>query len=188
MNPNFAIRTQYTFSDIRERVITWAPSILMIIPVLSVLPSFKHIRMMFFVDDRLIRLDIDKLRVTNIKPDQYSEMFQMRNRRGVCSGCSGGCPQGFKCACGDCDASACLGTTCNVTIDCENPIKTTTTVDTPGILQLLSSYPQHQAIDECGGICYPGSVPNGTTLSGCSLDFIGFIPNTWYVVALQVSK
>ena len=37
-------------------------------------------------------------------------------------------------------------------------------------------------------ICYPGSVPNGTTLSGCTISFIGLVPDTWYAVALQVSK
>ena len=50
-----------------------------------------------------------------------------------------------------------------------------------------SSYPHRQAIDECGGICYPSSVPNGTSLSNCTLSFKGLVPNTWYAIALQVS-
>jgi hypothetical protein len=51
-----------------------------------------------------------------------------------------------------------------------------------------SSYPNIQPINECGGICYPSSVPSGTTLSGCTISFTGLIPNTWYAVAVQVSK
>ena len=137
------------------------------------------------------------------KIDTYSAIVHLRNRRGSCGGCSGACPHGCQCACSNCDASACPGTTCNMTIGCENPITNTTTlstttgsttpiptttIDTPGTLQSTSSYPHRQAIDECGGICYPGSVPNGTTLSGCTLNFTGLIPNTWYAVALQVSR
>jgi hypothetical protein len=54
-------------------------------------------------------------------------------------------------------------------------------------LQPTSSYPNRQPIDECGGICYPSSVPNGTSLSNCTLSFDGLVPNTWYAVAIQVS-
>ena len=50
-----------------------------------------------------------------------------------------------------------------------------------------SSYPHRQAIDECGGICYPSSVPNGTTLSNCTLSFQGLVPGTWYAIAIQVN-
>ncbi len=64
---------------------------------------------------------------------------------------------------------------------------TTTTIDTPGTLKSTSSYPARQAIDECGGICYPSSVPNGTTLSNCALSFTGLIPGAWYAVAIQVN-
>ena len=41
-------------------------------------------------------------------------------------------------------------------------------------------------IDECGGACYPSSMPTGVTLSSCTLDFTGPFANTWYVVAIQV--
>jgi hypothetical protein len=41
-------------------------------------------------------------------------------------------------------------------------------------------------VDECSGICYPSSLPNGTTLSNCTLLFIGLIPGVWYGAALQV--
>jgi hypothetical protein len=51
-----------------------------------------------------------------------------------------------------------------------------------------SSYPHRQAIDECGGICYPGSVPNGTSLANCTITFTGLRAGTWYAVAVQVSK
>jgi hypothetical protein len=64
---------------------------------------------------------------------------------------------------------------------------TTTTVDTPGTLKSTSSYPQRQAIDECGDICYPSSVPNGTTLSNCTLSFTGLIAGAWYAVSIQVN-
>ena len=43
-------------------------------------------------------------------------------------------------------------------------------------------------VNECGGICYPSSVPNGTTLSGCTISFFGPISNVWYGVALQVNR
>lgn len=44
-----------------------------------------------------------------------------------------------------------------------------------------------QSVNECGGICYPDSVPNGTVLSGCSILFRGGnVANIWYAIALQV--
>jgi hypothetical protein len=64
----------------------------------------------------------------------------------------------------------------------------TTTIDTPGILKSTSSYPNRQAIDECGGICYPGSVPNGTSMSNCTITFTGLTAGTWYAVAVQVTR
>ena len=66
---------------------------------------------------------------------------------------------------------------------------TTTTMDTPGTLKPTSSFPNRQAVDECGDICYPGSLPNGTELSpNCTLTFTGTKANTWYGVSLQVTK
>lgn len=55
-----------------------------------------------------------------------------------------------------------------------------------GTATVTSSYPNRQPIDECGGICYPDSLPNGTTLSNCVLNFTGYKANTWYGVAIQV--
>lgn len=47
-----------------------------------------------------------------------------------------------------------------------------------------------EPIDECGGICYPGSMPAGTTLSSsnCTISFKGTVANTWYAVAIQVNR
>jgi hypothetical protein len=44
----------------------------------------------------------------------------------------------------------------------------------------------NSSIDECSGICYPGGLPNGTTLSNCTLSFTGLVPSVWYPIALQV--
>ena len=61
-----------------------------------------------------------------------------------------------------------------------------TTTETIGTLKSTSSYPVRQAINECGGICYPGSVPNDTTLSNCTITFTGRRAGVWYAVAIQV--
>ncbi|CAF1161339.1 unnamed protein product [Adineta steineri] len=119
---------------------------------------------------------------------ENKEIMHVRKKRS----CASGCTKGDKCT-----NSECLGTTCGhpkcTDACCDYVITTTgiptnytTTVDTPGTLKSTSSYPHQQAIDECGGICYPGSVPNGTTLSNCTITFTGLIPNTWYAVAVQV--
>lgn len=127
-----------------------------------------------------------------------NEIIHRRNKRS-CSNCGSGglCPQGCDCSCNKCDSSLCTGSICMLPTGCDIGATTiattvststsTTTIDTPGTLKSTSSYPSRNAIDECGGICYPGSVPNGTTLSDCTVTFTGLIPNTWYAVALQVS-
>jgi hypothetical protein len=43
-------------------------------------------------------------------------------------------------------------------------------------------------IDECGGACYPSSMPNGTILSNCTLIFQGPIAGIWYAAAIQVTN
>ena len=90
-----------------------------------------------------------------------------------------------------CRCSSCTGTTCSGS-SCKAPKSTcasgTTTPETPGTLPTTSLFPSRQAIDECGDICYPGSVPTGTTLSNCTLTFKGLVPDTWYAVAIQVTK
>jgi hypothetical protein len=104
--------------------------------------------------------------------------------------CSYNCP----CSCSYCSGTSCTGLQCGSWFGCPQTTTVagattpTTTVETPGTLASTISYAVQQAIDECGGICYPDSVPNGTTLSNCTLSFTGLIPNTWYAVALQVSR
>ena len=129
-------------------------------------------------------------------------MIFMKKKRSSCSGCgscNGACDQHWQCCCNNCDPSTCTGTTFILSGGCHLGATTaattsasttdnTTTVETPGTLKTTSSYPQRQAIDECGDICYPGSVPNGTTLSNCKVTFTGLRANTWYALALQVSR
>jgi hypothetical protein len=74
---------------------------------------------------------------------------------------------------------------CSTSGGCPN---VTATAQTQGTLKPTSSYPNRQSIDECGGNCYPGSVLTITTLQGCTISFIGLVPNTWYVVAIQVNR
>ena len=104
-----------------------------------------------------------------------------------CTGyCASQCLNWCPCNCSSCAGTTCTGTSCNAPYSfC--PVGTTTP-ETPGTLPTTSLYPHRQAIDECGGICYPGSVPSGTTLSNCTLSFKGLVPNTWYAVAVQVSE
>ncbi|CAM4826938.1 unnamed protein product [Rotaria magnacalcarata] len=40
--------------------------------------------------------------------------------------------------------------------------------------------------DECGGICYPNTVPYSTTLSNCTITFTGHKAGVLYAVAMQV--
>jgi len=71
--------------------------------------------------------------------------------------------------------------------------KTVTTADTTtseivGTLKSTSTYPVRQAIDECGGICYSNTVPNGTILSNCTISFTPTRVGVWYAFAIQVSS
>ena len=114
-----------------------------------------------------------------------------------CDGCSQACKKHCRCTC-----PKCVGTNCG-TDRCQPnkgqdacPEMTTVpgvpaptmTVETRGTLSSTISYRERQAIDECGGICYPNSVPNGTTLSNCTLSFTGLEANTWYGVSVQVNR
>jgi hypothetical protein len=104
--------------------------------------------------------------------------------------CSHKCP----CTCPICSGTTCTNSYCNSKSGCPQTTTVsgattpTTTVETPGTLASTISYAVQQAIDECGGICNLDRVPNDTTLSNCTLSFTGLIPNTWYAVALQVSR
>ncbi|CAF3391672.1 unnamed protein product [Rotaria sp. Silwood1] len=117
-----------------------------------------------------------------------SETIHIRNKRGGCGSCSSWCAKGCSCSCSGCIGTTCNGSSCTKNKGCPSLSTTvaTTTTETPGTLASTISYATRQAIDECGSICYPGSLPNGTTLSNCTLSFIGLVPNTWYAVAIQV--
>ena len=41
-------------------------------------------------------------------------------------------------------------------------------------------------VDECGGVCYPSSMPSGSNLSNCILTFKGPKAGIWYAAAIQV--
>ena len=121
-----------------------------------------------------------------------SEIIHTRKKRNGCAGgnkCISTCLLGCLCSCAVCLNTTCTGSECTTVGGC--PVATTTvgttTIETPGTLMPTSSYPNQQPIDECGGICYPSSLPNGTTLSNCTLTFEGLVPNTWYAVAIQVN-
>jgi hypothetical protein len=59
-------------------------------------------------------------------------------------------------------------------------------LETTGTKRSTSSLANRQAIDECGGICYPVRTPPGITLSNCILKFKGLVVDAQYVVAIQV--
>lgn len=128
--------------------------------------------------------------------DQEKTSGHERNKRAACLGV---CWQSCSCTDPACVGTTCTGATCASLLLCPTttaapttipPTTTTaavtTTVDTPGTLRSTSTYPRRQAIDECGDICYPGSLPAGTTLSGCTISFTGLRANVWYGVAIQV--
>ncbi|CAF4917083.1 unnamed protein product, partial [Rotaria sp. Silwood1] len=116
---------------------------------------------------------------------------------------TGSCPKtnclGIKCTIACCDF---ITTTSTTTTSTTSTTKTTTTTsssttstttvtttssttdsststETPGIPKSTSTYPIRQAIDECADICYPGSMPNGTTLSDCTITFTGHKAGIW---------
>jgi hypothetical protein len=119
-----------------------------------------------------------------------------------CAQCKKWCLKNCPCNCSICVGTSCTSTLCGdkkycpattvgITIPgATTPLTTiqTTTSETPGTLASTISFSVQQAIDECGGICYPSSVPNGTTLSNCTLSFVGLKVDTWYAVAIQVNR
>ena len=114
------------------------------------------------------------------------EIIHVRKKRGGCKGsCTSTCAKNCACTCAMCKGTTCSGSKCSTGSGC--PVLTTT-AETPGTIKTTSSFPNYQAIDECGGICSPGTLPNGTTLSGCTITFKGLVPNTWYAVSLQVTR
>lgn len=120
------------------------------------------------------------------KHSNDQEIIHVRKKRKTaCSTCSTVCAKSCECTCAGCIGTTCSGFKCTANPSCSIA---TTTVETPGTIATTLSYANRQAIDECGGICYPGGVPSGTTLSDCTITFKGLVPNTWYAVALQVYK
>ncbi|CAF3179991.1 unnamed protein product [Rotaria sp. Silwood2] len=119
------------------------------------------------------------------------ELIHIRKKRG-CSGCTSSCPVMCTCSCAGCDSITCTGSMClafgGCAIGVNGTTAATTTTETLGTLKSTSSYPIRQAIDECGGICYPGSVPNGTTLSNCTITFTGVTAGVWYAIAVQEAR
>lgn len=128
--------------------------------------------------------------------NRFLDHVRKKRETKECSECSTSrCENDCRCSC-----PVCQGTTCN-TEKCEaseycrvtttKTSRTTTaapssTSETPGTKKTTSLYPSRQAVDECGGICYPDSVPSGTTLSNCTLTFTGLVAGAWYAVAVQV--
>ncbi|CAF4485263.1 unnamed protein product [Rotaria socialis] len=115
--------------------------------------------------------------------ESKKELIHIREKASPCgsgggggSGCTTNCTNGCSCQCSACIRSLCPGATCTLAAGCmatTTTIATTSTLETIGTLKSTSSYPTRQAINECGGICYPGSLPNGTTLSNCTITFTG---------------
>ncbi|UJR24539.1 hypothetical protein I4U23_005914 [Adineta vaga] len=127
---------------------------------------------------------------TSSKSIKDSETVHIRVRRQYynCWNCYSTCAYNCPCSCYSCMGTTCSGSQCNSASGCSVGTTTvgTTTVETPGTLKSTSSYSNRQPIDECGGICFPNSLPTGTTLSGCTITFTGLVPNTWYGVSVQV--
>ena len=116
---------------------------------------------------------------------ENGETILVREKRAKCKGgCSSSCAKGCACTCTPCRGTTCSGASCTTNGDC--PV-VTTTVETPGTIKTTSSFPNRQAVDECGGIGNPSMMPNGTTLSGCTVTFKGLVSDTWYALALQVT-
>ena len=104
---------------------------------------------------------------TNAKLSGNNETMLIRNKRKSCDQhCSASCDYGCFCSCLSCTGNTCNGLKCQTSGGCQ---PATTTAETPGTIRSTSTFPTRQAIDECGDICYPVSVPTGTTLSNCSL-------------------
>ena len=119
------------------------------------------------------------------KPFYHNEKMLIRKKRGGCKNCQPTCVKGSSCCCPNCFGTTCDGGSCKTKTGC--PL-IPTTPETPGTTKMTSSFPLRQAVDECGGICFPGSVPTGTTLSNCTITFKGLVPDTWYAVSLQVNS
>ena len=136
------------------------------------------------IDELINRESVTVTHKTLVSVNEH--VFTRKARAIHCAGtCSTGCGFLCYCSCLSCQGTTCSGVLCSGLFGCGVG---TTTVDTPGPLQTTSTYPVRQAINECGGICYPSSLPSNTTLSNCTVSIKGLVPNTWYAAAIQVSK
>lgn len=136
----------------------------------------------------------------NFKEQEYSKTLRnfenIRKKRLTLScsdiDCQLQCQKECPCTCPICQGTTCTGGQCN-TVVCFSTTSTTTITPAStsiesdaGTPRSTSIFPVRQAIDECGGICYPSTVPPGTTLSNCTISFTGLIPGAWYAIAIQV--
>ena len=130
-----------------------------------------------------------------------SQLNHWREKRDDCDDCKKKCKKDCKCTCTICQTTNCTGSKCKASDYCPNvttisttrTTRTTTSIatssstsETPGTKKTTSSFIHQETIDECGGICYPSSVPAGTSLNNCTLTFTGLVVGAWYAVALQV--
>lgn len=119
--------------------------------------------------------------------------------------CKAECDKDCLCSCPKCQIAVCPGSgtgdkcktdpkcapkpttkTTKTTLPTTLTTSVTTTPETMGTLKSTSSYPSRQAVNECGGICFPAVLPNTTILSNCTISFKGLVPRTWYAVSIQV--
>ena len=140
----------------------------------------------------------------------YIERILNREERSSdnsCNSCSSSCNKNCCCTSSACDSSLCTGQECTRDAGCAKTTTTTrttttttrttttttttaetTTLETSATMKSTLSYPTRQAIDECGGICYPGSLPSNTNLSDCTVTITAPKVGIWYGVAIQVIK
>lgn len=142
---------------------------------------------------------------------EHEETILVRQKRGAkrCSDreCKSSCGKDCPCSCSTCVSTTCPGSgsgslcainptcpsipttkTTRTTFTTTSTTPVTTTSETMGTIKPTSSFPTRQAVDECGGICFPNVLPNTTTLANCTLSFKGLVPGTWYAVSVQVCK
>ena len=127
-----------------------------------------------------------------------------RSSHNSCNNCPSSCNKDCCCTSSACDSNLCTGQRCWRDEGCAKTTTTTrttttttrtttttaetTTLETSATMKSTLSYATRQAIDECGGICYPGSLPSNTTLSDCTVTITAPKVGIWYGVAIQVIK
>lgn len=189
MRPDGFINTPPEVSFVSPRYVVVNTTTEIQIPVSDVNPGDDvRCRWSQYIPGYRRKREADQTEDSSNESDEVIEeiLFEVREKRGSsCSWCSGTCDKGCCCKSSACSGTACYSKRCGTDPVC--PLVTTIT-ETPGTLPTTISYATRQAIDECGSICYPSGLPNGTTLtSNCTLTFTGLVPNTWYAISLQVS-